>query len=435
MKEILILIVLLTLSLTGVYFFQEIKEREAFEAKKTENMFYNPREMGKLIAVDFPRFKAFKYEDEWKFEGFHWKIDQKKMNEYLTYLESVRIVRPLALEQINEAGKEHFFSDDATNELIKLYFENGELSLKKGRRIPQGMSFYFAISSREGPFEYYISHSEAPIARPHLSSERNEVFYRILQEIYSLRPSTIADLYALSKDLRAEITQIEFSTPGQRRFRIQASPLTTHPPPFPGVTLKDNETLSFFNSITHLIADDLLEDFSDEKLDDYAGTILFWRGDYPVYAFSLFRSYGENYGFFLKAYPAREEENSENSFLYILSQGQERIFYHAHQDFWNKIPIAFKEEQQEISFIEVKTSDKSVIEDYFKSPSDFISRRSIAHTPLEEFGENLSILEIDGQKIFFMESDREVQVIRKHESFYLIYHYLRGNTLELMDDL
>ncbi|PIK15055.1 hypothetical protein [Halobacteriovorax sp. JY17] len=411
MKRNLGLLALLVGLLCITYFTQE--KRSLTDQKEQDNYskILDSSMYGDLVELQTPFSHIKKYKESFSnFSDGH-KVDQKRVNEFLSRLSHIRASK--YLKDISPTQMKEFFPEDHLKMIFT--FENETLEYQLGKKVGFSQDFYvgyktkskgvvIAIANDKLPFEGMVNKEEE-----HRSSHK----YERVKSLFSLPANFFLDLSVFDNE---ELDRgIVFSNIRNESFSIDFKSNTTNPPPIHPIETSAAKMGHLRDKLLSLRAVNYLKNVDTAKFSRKVGSIKTEKGIYTIY-----ERYNKDQSYYIF--------NPKNNIYYQFKAGEQKLLLFNIQSVWDLRVIDELGAKVEISFDNGETlelevhkigEEASKIFKLILSPAQYINEKE----DLSKAKKWKLKLKIKSRELEVSFTDSEVIILDR--ILKISYHYIR----------
>lgn len=229
MKKNVILFFIAVGLATFTYFFQELKDREAFEEAEKRGMLLDIEKLGELKGFQLPKVSLTK-------QGEHYLLtsgemaDERKIDWFMKILSGIRMKRTLPDNDWTPQKRAQFFPGE--EEKIEFVFENGRVSFLLGKKLDFDQSFYMEVFdgkkfSRVVAFDAGEMETIYDKEQGHRSDHR----YRRFQSLFYLDTKFFKDyrLFRYWMGKKWSLLEVTIDNKGNRKYSLNFPEAQTNP--------------------------------------------------------------------------------------------------------------------------------------------------------------------------------------------------------------
>lgn len=229
MKKNLILFFIAVGLATFTYFFQELKDREAFEEAEKRGVLLDLEKLGALKGFQLPKASLTKQGDQYLLSSGE-LADERKIDWFMKILGGIRMKRKIPSDDWTPEKRAQFFPND--DEKMEFIFEKGRVSFLLGKKLDFDQSFYMEvydgkITSRVVAFDAGEMETIYDKDQGHRSDHR----YRRFQSLFYLDNKFLKDyrIFRHWMSKKWSLLEVTIDNKGNRKYSLNFPDAQTSP--------------------------------------------------------------------------------------------------------------------------------------------------------------------------------------------------------------
>lgn len=411
MKRNLGLLGLLIVLITITYFTQERRGILSKKEKDNYSKILDSTMYGDLVELQTPFSHIKKFKEGFiNFSDGH-RVDQKRVNEFLSRLSYIRATR--YLEDVTPEKFKDFFPDGHLK--MTFTFENEVLEYQLGKKVNFSQDFYIAFKTKSKGQVIAVANDQLPFEGivQQKDEHRSEHKYNRVKALFSLQKNFFLDLRIFEEE---ELERsIVFSNIRNESFSIDFNSMTTNPPPEGPIGISKTKLTHLQERLLTLRAQNYLNIEDKTDFSRMVGSIKTEKGLYSIY-----ERYKNDQSYYIF--------NPKNNIYYQFKAGEQKILLFNIQSVWDlrvveelgsKVEITFDSNEKVNLEVHKIGEEASKLFKLLLSPAEYVTRVKES----DKFQKWKLKLLINNRNLEVFFSKTEMIVLDRKKK--LTYHYIR----------